>query len=131
MSAAFRALGLFSLASVVTSGACGNSSNAPIESSLYGSCTDVDASATCDNPDGSSFETSAQPILARSCLPRCHDGSPDAAWPLTDFDDVQAWTSFIADDLLRCTMPPIGSGYPMSRQDRETILNWIVCGANP
>jgi hypothetical protein len=111
-------------------GACSSSSNAPVQSSLYGSCTNVDASATCDNPDASTYQV-VLPILAQSCLPGCHDNSPDAAWPLTEFDDVQAWTSFIAQDLLDCTMPPIGSGKLMTREDRETILNWIVCGANP
>ena len=108
--------------------ACSSSSNTPTEATLYGSCMHVDASATCTTDAG---YATIQPILAKSCLPACHDGSPDAAWPLTDYDDVQAWTSFIAEDLLRCTMPPLTSGYPMSRQDRETILQWIVCGAPP
>jgi hypothetical protein len=108
---------------------CGNSANTPTESSLYGSCTDVDASATCTMDAG--FEAAIVPILTKSCLPACHDGSPDAAWPLTDYDDVQAWTDFISTDLVQCTMPPATSGYPISRHDRETILNWIVCGAPP
>jgi hypothetical protein len=127
VSAAFRAL---CLTATLAFCACGSSSNAPSEDTIYGSCTNVDASATCE-PDGSSFAVSVQPILAKSCLPACHDGSPDAAWPLTDFDDVQAWTTYVAADILHCTMPPVTSGYPMSRGDREAILNWIVCGALP
>jgi hypothetical protein len=127
VTAACRAL---CLATTLAFCACGNSSNTPTEGTIFASCTNVDASATC-SPDGSSFAAAVEPILARSCLPACHDGSPDAAWPLTDFDDVQAWTTYISSDIESCTMPPIGSGYPMSRGDREAILNWIVCGALP
>jgi hypothetical protein len=110
-------------------GACGSSSNAPPEESPY-ACPAVDASATC-SVDGSSFEVTIQPILAKSCLPACHDGSPDAAWPLTDYDDVQAWTTFVAQDILACTMPPRGSGYPMKKADRQAIIDWISCNAPP
>jgi hypothetical protein len=112
--------------------ACGSSANTPVQSSIYASCTGVDASMTC-TPDAGGYEANVLPIIERSCMKGCHDGSPDAAWPLTDFDDVQAWTDFIAQDLLRCTMPPAANApnYPMSREDRETILNWILCGAAP
>jgi hypothetical protein len=116
--------------SLLALGACGSSSNAPSEDTIYGSCTNVDASAVCSNPDASSFEAQVQPILAKSCLPMCHDGTPDAAWPLVDYDDVSGWTNFIAaNDLLHCTMPPIdqAAAYPITRKDRETILQWIVC----
>jgi hypothetical protein len=124
---------LLGLTFALTLAACGSSSNAPAENTIYGSCSNVDASAICANPDASSFEAQVQPILARSCLPMCHDGTPDAAWPLVDYDDVSGWTTFIADDLLHCTMPPLdkAESYPITRQDRETILQWIVCGAKP
>jgi hypothetical protein len=126
VSVVVRALTLASLLAVC---ACSSSSNAPVQGSLYDSCTNVDASATCSTNAG--FDNTIAPILAKSCMKNCHDGSPDAAWPLTDYDDVQAWTTFISQDLLRCTMPPVNAGpdYPITREDRETILNWIVCGA--
>jgi hypothetical protein len=113
--------------------ACGGSGNAPTTGSIYASCTNVDASATCPGDGGPTFEANIQPILAKSCMKNCHDGSPDAAWPLTDYDDVQAWTNFISADLLRCSMPPVDKAamYPISRQDRETILDWIACDAPP
>jgi hypothetical protein len=116
---------------VVAICACSSSTNQPLEGTIYASCTNVDASATCQSDAG--FEAAVVPILARSCMKNCHDGSPDAAWPLTDYDDVQAWTTFIAMDLLDCAMPPIdkAASYPISRADRETILQWIVCGAPP
>jgi hypothetical protein len=122
-------LSAFCLTPLLALSACGSSSNSPPPESFYASCTDVDASSTCPS-DAVTF-AAVQPILARSCLPACHDNSPDAAWPLTDFDDVQAWTTFIAQDLLGCTMPPAASAYPMSREDRETILDWIACDAPP
>jgi len=117
------------LATVLALCACGSSSNAPPEGSPY-SCPAVDASATCA-VDGSSFVATIQPILAKSCLPACHDGSPDAAWPLTDYDDVQAWTTFVAKDILQCTMPPPQSGYPIKQSDRQAIMDWISCNGPP
>jgi hypothetical protein len=76
------------------------------------------------------------PILEKSCLKNCHDspmGTPDAAWPLTEYDDVQSWSTFIADDIISCAMPPIANAadYPITRGDRETILQWILCGTPP
>jgi hypothetical protein len=127
MNAQFRA---FFLLAALALGGCGSSDNGPVESSLYGSCTHIDVDAAACDTDAATFE-SLQPILARSCLPACHDDSPDAAWPLTDFDDVRDWKLFVSQDMLNCSMPPIGSGYPMSRADREAILNWITCGTLP
>lgn len=123
--------GAFCLALALAVCACANSENTPVESSLYGSCTDIDASATCATDAG--FEAAIVPILQKSCMKNCHDGSPDAAWPLTDYDDVQAWSDYVSEDIIQCTMPPAAeaSGYPITRQDRETILNWIVCGTPP
>lgn len=120
------------LASVVAFCACSNSSNAPVEGTIYASCTNVDAGTTCVGA-GPGFANDVLPILEKSCFKNCHDGTPDAAWPLTDYDDVQAWTTFISADLLGCTMPPIANAaqYPISRQDRETILQWILCGTSP
>jgi hypothetical protein len=124
-------LGALCLASTLAICACSNSSNGPVEGTIFASCTNVDASATCQSDAG--FQAAVVPILAKSCMKNCHDGSPDAAWPLTDYDDVQAWTTFVAMDLLDCSMPPIdkAASYPISRQDRETILQWIICGTPP
>ena len=117
----------FSLASLVAICACSSSNNAPTEG-IYASCTNIDAGTTCVG-GGPDFDADIAPILAKSCLKACHDGSPDAAWPLTDYDDVQAWTTFIAPDIAQCRMPPIAAAadYPITREDRETILQWILC----
>jgi hypothetical protein len=123
------------LAAAVAFCACSNSSNAPAEGSLYASCTNVDAGSTCVGA-GPGFANDIAPILAKSCLKSCHDspqGTPDAAWPLTDYDDVAGWSTYIADDIIGCTMPPIANAaqYPITRQDRETILQWILCDTPP
>jgi hypothetical protein len=125
------ALGALCLASAVAVCACANSDNAPLESSLYGTCTDIDASTTCVQDAG--FEVAIVPILQKSCLKNCHDGSSAAIWPLNDYEDVQNWSDFVSQDIIECTMPPAAeaSTYPITRQDRETILNWIICGAPP
>jgi hypothetical protein len=124
-------LAALTMSSLVAFCACSSSSNAP-QAGIYLSCANVDASTTCADP-APTFDGSVMPILAKSCLPACHDDSPDANWPLTDYDDVKAWANFVTSDILRCTMPPIESAakYPITREDRETILQWIVCGAAP
>ncbi|HVU50926.1 MAG TPA: hypothetical protein VHL80_09590 [Polyangia bacterium] len=115
--------------------ACGSSSNAPAEGTIYASCTNVDAGTTCVGA-APGFASDIVPILQKSCLPACHDspeGTPDAAWPLTDYDDVQSWSTFIAADIIGCAMPPLAnaSQYPITREDRETILQWILCDTPP
>ena len=114
-----------SLASALLLGACGSSSNSPPVGSSY-HCSALDAGTTCV-ADAGTYET-VQPILAKSCLPACHDGSPDAAWPLTDPDDIQAWTSFVDQDLRRCSMPPLGQPLTIDDDGRRAILNWLACG---
>jgi hypothetical protein len=114
--------------------ACSSSNNAPTEG-IYASCTDLDAGSTCVL-GGPGFAKDIAPIFARSCLPGCHDspqGTPDAAWPLTDHDDVASWETYILADMLDCAMPPIANAanYPITRQDRETILKWILCDTPP
>ena len=116
------------LASVLALCACGNSSNAPAEGTIYASCTNVDTSPTCVGSKPS-FATDVVPIIMKSCFKSCHDGTADGVWPLTDYDDVKAWTALIYPDIAGCTMPPIENAaqYPITRQDRETILRWIAC----
>jgi hypothetical protein len=110
--------------------ACSSSANVPVESSLYGSCTDVSPSMACTLPDAGAYEATIVPILARSCMKSCHDGSLKDVWPLATYDDVYEWSDIVARDLVQCTMPPAASAssYPITREDRETILNWILCG---
>jgi hypothetical protein len=108
--------------------ACGSSSNAPAEGTIYASCTNVDTSSTC-NGAAPGFANDVLPIIMKSCFTNCHDGSSSDIWPLTDYDDVKAWTNFIVPDIVGCTMPPIANAaqYPITRQDRDTILQWIAC----
>jgi hypothetical protein len=104
--------------------ACGGGSGGPKTSAL--TCDPLDA-GTCDT-DGPTYEANIQPILARSCLPACHDGSPDAAWPLTDFDDITAWTTYIQSDMINCTMPPADAGLSITTAERTAIVHWLGCG---
>ena len=106
--------------------ACGSSSNSPPVPSCA-SLDGLDGGAVCAT-DGPTYEANIQPILARSCLPACHDGSPDAAWPLTDFDDITAWTTYMVSDIIHCTMPPAGSTLTISNEERFEIVRWLGCG---
>lgn len=123
MNAEFRAL---CVAAALALCACGSSSNAPPDTSQY-ACPAVDAGAACAAADAATYQTIIQPILAKSCLPACHDGSPDAAWPLTDPDDIQAWKFYVDEDLTRCSMPPPGSALLIGAEGRAAILNWLAC----
>jgi len=122
----------FVLARLVTLGlgaslvlaACGNG-DAVIGQTSALSCPGVDASATCET-DGAPFDA-ILPILQKSCIP-CHDTSaPDAAWPLTTYDDVEAWSGVIEGDILRCSMPPADGGVPITSAERLALVNWMIC----
>ncbi|HEX4406374.1 MAG TPA: hypothetical protein VH560_16160 [Polyangia bacterium] len=89
------------------------------------SCPAVDASATCQT-DGEAFDA-IQPILQKNCIP-CHDKSaPDAAWPLTTYDDVESWSGVVEEDLLKCAMPPMDGGYSITDSERLALVNWMIC----
>jgi hypothetical protein len=116
------------VAAALSLGACGSSSNAPAAPSCA-PLDGLDGGAACA-ADGPTYEANIQPILARSCLPACHDDSPDAAWPLTDFDDIKAWTTYVVSDIIHCTMPPAGSTLTITNEERSQIVRWLGCG-NP
>jgi cytochrome c5 len=105
--------------------ACGNGDAIIGQTSAALSCPAVDASATCQT-DGEAFDA-ILPILQKSCIP-CHDTSaPDAAWPLTAYSDVEAWSGVVEGDLLKCAMPPADGGYPLTDADRLALINWMIC----
>jgi uncharacterized membrane protein len=104
--------------------ACGNGDSIIGRTSAL-TCAAVDASATCET-DGAPFDA-ILPILQKSCIP-CHDTSaPDAAWPLTTYDDVAGWSEIIEGDVLRCSMPPADGGVSITNADRLALVNWMIC----
>jgi hypothetical protein len=97
-----------------------------VESVLLTSCKVTDPACVKPAPHYSNITG----ILARSCNP-CHTGGGDAPWPLTNYDDVSAWSDIIRQDLVDCSMPPLDGGIAISASERLEVLNWVQCGALP
>jgi cytochrome c5 len=115
----------FGLGASVALAACGNGDAVIGQTTAALSCEAVDASATCQT-DGEAFDA-ILPILQKSCIP-CHSVSaPDAAWPLTTYHDVEAWSGVVEGDILNCTMPPVDGGYSITDTERLALVNWMIC----
>jgi hypothetical protein len=87
-------------------------------------CT-VEAPTVC--PDPPPHYPDIQPIIERACVP-CHQGLPGGNWPLLQYSHVADWQDIIRAQMLACTMPPPDAGVPISDEEREAILTWILCG---
>jgi len=101
---------------------CGDSK--PVEALVE--CGPITATLSC--PASTPTFAQVQPILQRSCIP-CHDGNMKDVWPLIDYDDVSAWADPIKADILTCTMPPPDDIYPITDEERSTVVQWAICGA--
>lgn len=66
------------------------------------------------------------PIIEARCL-SCHDGQ-HGQWPLTSYRHVADWFDELRGVIVACTMPPPDADIPMEREERELILNWLICG---
>ena len=93
---------------------------------------DVDANVECtvtaptECPDPSPTYDDVEPILAERCV-ICHDGL-QGQWPLTTYTHVADWNAEVRAMVGSCTMPPPEEAIPMTDQEREAILTWLVCG---
>jgi uncharacterized membrane protein len=118
-------LGAGLLVLAVCAGACGGGSTAPTVAAQ--TCEDPDASKAVCAADAGPTYNRVRSIINSACVP-CHDGSdPDGSWPLTDYDDIAAWASTIKDDMLNCSMPPADGGVPITRHDRDLLVQWLLC----
>ena len=82
----------------------------------------------CTQP-APAYAADIAPLLDRACnTPSCHGGG-GAAWPLTPYVDVAAWSDPILVDVEGCTMPPADAG-ALSAEERAEIIDWIACGAS-
>jgi len=87
-------------------------------------CT-VKAPTVC--PDPPPHYPDIEPIIQQKCV-SCHQGLPGGNWPLLQYSHVADWQDVIRAQMLACTMPPPDAGVPMSDEEREAILTWILCG---
>jgi hypothetical protein len=74
-----------------------------------------------------SYATDVVPILEATCN-GCHTGG-DGPWPLTNHADVLHWRAQVLAELAGCTMPPPTGTPQLTARERETLIDWLVCGA--
>jgi uncharacterized membrane protein len=86
-------------------------------------CT-VTAPTGC--PDPAPTYDDVEPILAERCV-ICHDGT-QGQWPLTTYTHVADWSVEVRAMVGSCIMPPPEEEIPMTDEEREAILTWLVCG---
>ena len=102
-----------------------------------GSSADPDGAAGCPNdlptcPDPSaapSYQTEVAPIIETSCL-ACHGpgGAEQGSHDLSIYDSLYPQRTDVLTQVYNCRMPP-GGVAPLSADDRQTLLTWLVCGA--
>lgn len=102
-----------------------------------GSSADPDGAAGCPNdlpecPDPSaapSYQTEVAPIIEAECL-ACHGpgGTEQGSHDLSTYDSLYPQRTDVLTQVYNCRMPP-GGVAPLSPDDRQTLLTWLVCGA--
>lgn len=88
--------------------------------------TSCPAAPTACPPSMPSYEHDVVPIMQRDCIP-CHSTNTGGKDEST-YDLASGQKSSILFQVNDCLMPPSGSPQ-LSPQDRNTLLDWIECGA--
>lgn len=93
-------------------------------------CPD-DLPASCPSP-APTFSADVAPLIQSHCS-GCH--SPDGLEPkplLTSYDTITGPTGstarMVENQVGNCVMPPLGQP-PLTSEERQTIVGWILCGA--
>src|SRR5215813_9453615 len=96
--------------------ACGGSKDCP-----------NDLPSSCPSP-APSYSGTIAPLISSHCLV-CHSpGGQEASIPFTSYQNVYAERSPMLNQVYACYMPPTGA-QPLSAQERNQLLTWLVCGA--
>lgn len=86
-----------------------------------------DLPASCPSP-APSYQSMIAPLISARCL-ICHSpGGQEASIPFTTYQNVFAERSPMLNQVYACYMPPTGA-QPLSAQERNQLLTWLVCGA--
>jgi uncharacterized membrane protein len=96
-------------------------------------CSGGTPAATCPNdypstcpPQAPSFANDVFPLIHANCT-ICH--GPGQQVPLLDnYTDIVRAGTMISTQVFQCRMPPAPRS-PLTSQERQTILGWLVCGA--
>jgi hypothetical protein len=102
-------------------------------SSASGGADPVDPITTCPNAPSvcskpiPSYGTVIEPILKANCVP-CHGPTGTAGYSEATYDRVAKQEEPIFSMVAGCEMPP--SSYPpLMAEQRDELLDWLVCGA--
>lgn len=91
-----------------------------------GSCPN-DLPSSCPSP-APSYANDVAPIVSAHCL-KCHGpGGVSANIALGDYPSISARRSQVLNQIYACRMPPPGE-QPLTSDERQTLLGWLVCGA--
>jgi hypothetical protein len=90
-------------------------------------CGAVDASCPAQPP---SFAHDVDPIIVTYCN-ACHGegGIEQALYDYTSYQGIFRARSSMASFVSDCRMPPADAGLFPSDEERQTVLQWISCGA--
>jgi cytochrome c5 len=106
---------------------CNSDSAAPSQADAAGPCTAMVPDESCPKPTPA-YATDVVPIFEAKCN-TCHDGKDGGPWPLTDHADVVHWRTQVFSVLVDCTMPPPKGTGDLTSSERQTLINWLACGA--
>lgn len=102
-----------------------SSTGSSSQGSSGGGCGTVPSSCPSSNP---SYATDVAPIMYQYCV-SCHGpGGSVAGKPLDTYQAVKNLSGNVEKLTANCSMPPASAPQPTSA-DRDTILGWVVCGA--
>jgi uncharacterized membrane protein len=116
-------LGTLTLATVT---ACYvSSTGSSSQGSSGGSCGTVPSSCPSSNP---SYASDVAPVMYQYCV-SCHGpGGSVSNKPLDSYQAVKNLSAAVKNVTSSCAMPPASAAQPTAA-DRDTVLGWIVCGA--
>lgn len=75
-----------------------------------------------------SYQTVIAPILAQRCQGCHYPQNPFSSVVLSDYERVFAARRTALTLVYGCRMPP-AEGTPLSADERQALLSWLVCGA--
>jgi uncharacterized membrane protein len=93
-------------------------------------CPD-DLPRSCPSP-APTFSADVSPLIQKHCA-GCHSADGEEPKPLLiNYDSItgsmDATARMVETQLVSCAMPPSDQP-PLTAEERQTILGWIICGA--
>ena len=75
-----------------------------------------------------SYKTTVSPILNQACVTCHYTGTTIAKNDFSTYDKVHQDLGAALNQVYACAMPPATST-PLTADQRQTLLEWLVCGA--